>query len=188
MGWDGTAQRCSRCLGFCFGKLQAAASQTTFKCGGFKRLASWRGCVFRCQALPLHLQRQFKSYFGFRFPLAPSPSRYLRAFLLLTLIHIHVRQMANGCTVKWNRFLMSAFLARAQRSLRITWPAFVMVSLYLSLSPSVSIIVYDDWVPLWTRIHSTLFTTVQCVRLFVVHSSRISRFKFQFGQVRLQNA
>lgn len=60
------------------------------------------------------------------------------------------------------------FLARAQITW-ITWPAFVMLS----------IIVYDDWVPLWTRIHSihqfssVQFSSVQCVRLFVVHSSPV---------------
>lgn len=132
-------------------------------------------------AAMLHLQRQFKSFFGFLPPLSHTLS--ISGFLLLTLIHIHVRQMANGCTVneiafwrprpKWPKstWLLgaSAFLARAQITW-ITWPAFVMLS----------IIVYDDWVPLWTRIHSihqlssAQFSSVQCVRLFVVHSSPVS--------------
>lgn len=118
--------------------------------------------------LPLHLQRQFKSFFWVSE--VPSPP--------LTLIHIHVRQMANGCTGEMKSvfdFVRVFWLALRDHcgsplDRRLLW----------SLSPSPSIIVYDDWVPLWTRIHSTLglFTTVQCVRLFVVHSSRISRFKF----------
>lgn len=154
----------------------------------FQSLASWRGCVCRCcsccrrrrrrQLLLCCICKDNSNHFSVFCPLS------LSLYLLLTLIHIHVRQMANGCTVneigfwrprpKWPKstWLLgasaSAFLARAQITW-ITWPAFVMLS----------IIVYDDWVPLWTRIHSihqfssVQFSSVQCVRLFVVHSSPV---------------
>lgn len=185
MEWVGMG-RDTRCCSL-FGKL--LGSQTTWPtltCGLKWCGTSWRGCVCRLPAACCRCicKDNSNNFFGFRPPLC--------LYIFDTDSH---SCPSNGQRVhRWNEIGFWFCPRLFWLALRDHCGSPLDRRLLWSLSPSPSIIVYDDWVPTLDQnsLYFGLFTTVQCVRLFVVHSSRISRFKFLSlslcGQVRLQNA
>lgn len=142
MEWDGTRYEILQSV------WKAAGSQTTWPtltCGLKWCGTSWRGCVCRLPAAVASAKTIQIIFSGFG---PPSASRSL------TLIHIHVRQMANGCTGEMKSvfdFVRVSFGSRSE----ITADHHLTGVCY-GLSPRLPLLLFMMIeYRLWTRIHST---------------------------------